>query len=72
LALDDVQVGTAQAGSSNPDDYVVRPADFGFSDLLDDGALLVPVQPNRLHHASRLDLRRPVGLSIVCTLGKHD
>ena len=70
LTLDDVQVGTAESRSSDPDHHVIRSRGLGFRDLLDDRALLVPVQSNRLHHASR-PASEDLSVLLRQDVGKH-
>ncbi len=52
LALDDVQIGAAHAGAADLHDHVERIGDRRLRHLLDDGLLMVSVQPNGLHRSS--------------------
>src|SRR5699024_1638890 len=52
LPLDDVQVGAAHTGAAHLDDDVQRAGQLGLRHLLDDGVLVVGVEPYRLHAAS--------------------
>src|SRR5690348_11053555 len=51
LPLDDVQVGAADAGPADLDDNVERALDARLGHLVDDGLLMIAVDPDSLHWA---------------------
>src|SRR5438477_263539 len=51
LPLDDVQVGAADAGPADLDDNVERALDGRLGHLVDDGLLMVTMDPDSLHWA---------------------
>ena len=50
-AVDDVQIGAAQPGAADPDDYIVLPGCQGFRHLVQLGSLPIGVQSDRFHGA---------------------